>query len=232
MAERQWMRDLPAYTDKSVEHTVGDQPQRFYPLSADAAFQLRAVARPIGKVFSFLTSNDSQRDAGYVQNVFEDKKTGETNTRVETRAPTLELAQFRAKQREDSVDAFITGLLSDEVRGALGVVILDSLRDRSDTAPITSAEGLTFIKKMDLSVMISYLKGVGAANAEVFRPLAEMAGQFKGLAAEKLKGLATSPDAPAPPGSPSSPPSTDESAATASPSLPPKAPTEPVPAST
>jgi hypothetical protein len=36
--------------------------------------------------------------------------------------------------------------------------------------------------------------------------LADMAGTLKGLAKDKLKGLATSPDAPDQPGSPSSPP--------------------------
>jgi len=212
-----WLDKRPTYASKATTIEIEGQAIDFYPVSGDAALMLKAVARPIARILAFITSPDGQKDQHFKQVVQKDAKTGEEYAVVETQPISLDLAQYRARQRAEAIDQFINDLMSEEVRTAIGCVIIDSMRPREDDAELAPARGAAFARKLDLSVLKQYLSAVAKANGALFGPLAGQAASLKEAAAKILAekvaslgqgGSQPSPAAPAKPdaASPTTPP--------------------------
>lgn len=197
MADRNWLKERPAYTSKGTVRAVEGQDISFYPVSGHVALMLRAVARPVAKLISHLTDNSRDGDRRVKHSMFESATDKGANTDMEP--VTLDVIQFRANQRSGAIDEFLESLFSEEVLQVLGCLIIDSMRPRDDIAPPDAAEGGKFARGLDLPIMRQYLAGVVAANGAAFGPLGEALGQLKTLVAQRVKAAVDQP------GSPSSP---------------------------
>lgn len=207
---RSWMRAAPAYTRKYHSATIEGVSREFYPISTELVFMLRAVAKPLGKALSFMQGGEDH-DRKFVQHVETDKGDGRSFNHIEQDPITVELATFRAAQRSKAIDELAEAISGDEVRGLLGMLVLDSMRPRNDEVLPSQAEGLGWIARTDIVELSHYLKAFYEANKEVLGPLVSpFAGAKAALVAKVAATLQTGSSAPS-----GSPPS---SAETASPS--------------
>lgn len=202
MTERTWMKDLPAYTPKRVPHSVGGKLLQFQPLSADVLFMLRGVSGPLLKGLTHLFSGATEgakKDQAFRQKTLNNPTTGESMGFVETDAMPVDILQERFRQRGEVLDEVIRALTSDEARGLVGCLIIDSLRPPDDTAPPELLEGVGFLKNMPLNILFEYLGGVKEANAETFSPFAGMfegMGELMTLAKGRMKTVLTPEESP------------------------------------
>lgn len=207
---RPWMRAATAYTPKFITALVGGTTREFYPISTEFVFMLQAVAKPLGKALAFMQGGDD-RDRKFVRHVQHDKGDGVSFDHLEQDPTTVELATFRAKQREKAIDELCEALAGNEVRGLLGAMICDSMRPRGDLELPTLSEGREWLKSTNIVDLGGYLKAFYEANKEVLGPLVR---PFLGAKAALVKRISetlqTGPSDPS-----GSPPSSD---ATASPS--------------
>jgi len=169
---RKWMQELPAYSPKGVAHEVDGQTLTFYPVCPDVFFKLRSVAPALAMVVTKLLTPPKDTDQSYVSRSYTTPE-GESGVQNESEAISVELAKLREAQTRGVVNDVIEAITSDDTRAAVGCIILDSLRDRNDAAPIELQEGREFMQNRGTPSIFAYLKGVKAANSEVLGPLVE-----------------------------------------------------------
>lgn len=187
MTNATWMKDLPAYTDKGVAHEVAGKTLTFYPASADMIFMLRGIAQPLARGITTLMGGSKGEDQGWQQRSF-DLPDGEggRGTETTTDAITTDLAKLRSLQREQAVDSVMNAFTSEDTKGVLGCLIVDSLRPRDQEASPDLAFAMSWMATVDLPTLGQYLHGLFQANKEVLGPLVEQVSEVKGQLGSKI----------------------------------------------
>lgn len=168
---------------KAIEHKVGDQKLKFYPMSIGTAFKLKSVGKSLSLLLSVLFTSD-KNDAGTKIRLFGNDAGGQDSEQIgEPIMP--ELAALRLKQKADSINSFFDTLTSDETQGIFALIVMDSLRDQFPKEGRPSAAA--FMEGVYLPMLPDLLMGVAKANQGVFGPLADEFGAAMGKARTAMR---------------------------------------------
>ena len=168
------------------EREVNGEMLRFHPISAGLMFRLRRLAVPIARALSTLSQKHTT-DTTVVNRQFEDDGDGGRGAEVINEALSPQLAKLRTQQRADAMQELVEAVTDESNKLLVGQVIIDSLRDSvpRDAAKKT-AEIQEFMDSLDLTTLVSLLKGVASANSEVLGPLED---QVRGIVVPRTKEM-------------------------------------------
>lgn len=150
---------------------IEGQTFTFYTCSFGVVARLAPVIARLMSKFAVLMGN-GQQDQGYVSEDYVDEN-GMVISKTTTEAITAELAETRARQREEAVQVAVETVLADHNRLAVARMISDSLRDdfpRGKDKP-KDDELRAWMDDLDLPVFFQFLMGMLKANKRVFGDL-------------------------------------------------------------
>jgi hypothetical protein len=177
-----WKEKFSFLTPPSIEHAVGGQTLKFYPMSVKVTFQLQSLATPLLESLTVLFSkpeSDAASAADY-------NKDGSLKN-VRNEAVAADIAQLRTEQRQAAMKKAINTLLDPSNSEVAGSLIADALRDDLPR-DMSMADKVAFVDSLTAANLGEMLIGVFKANKEVFAPLLrDLVGPMeKGLAAVGL----------------------------------------------
>lgn len=149
-----------------IEREINGSMVKFHPVRVITVGKLRGFLKPLFRGISAINAAGSTDIAK--ESVETADKEGFRQIRTELKAVTPEIAKLRSEQREKAIDDLIDALLQDQSMRCMAMLILDSLR-----MPSTEKDAKELIDETDLETMFELVKGVAAANKEVFGPLTE-----------------------------------------------------------
>ncbi len=185
-----WREKLPFLTaSDGVEHSVMGSKFTFYPISSGKIFKLKKLAGPIGKLLDTLQKNTNSTSSK-ISRMGETETEGAVET-IETNAIDPKLEEQMALRRQFAIAELIEALTDDKNIGAVGDLILDSIKDTYPRGDAGNPTGSEFIETLPLPALADIVIGVVEANKEVFGPLG---GKIKDAINEKMKNLTPEPE--------------------------------------
>ena len=173
-----------------VEHEVGGEELKFFPLSVTVMFKLRRVALPLPAALSTLFAPNNT-DFTVIQREFSDDGEGGRGKEIITEAISPQLAALRTKERTEALEQAIGALTDEQNAEVVGAVIMDCLREDFPRGSKENPKPGEFIHELDLPCMIECLKGVAKANREVLGPLADRVQSVIAPALDELQATET-----------------------------------------
>ena len=170
--EAGWKDRLSCFSPNFIEHEVGTQTLKFYPVSVGMAFKLRTIGKPIARSLSILFSN-TDRDVGTKDSEVTNED-GSKDRQIEILPISDGLAKIRHEQRIDAIDGIVTALTEEKNAEVVAQIIMDSLCEvfpKDDKKKWPPA--LEFINSMPVPVLGAMIMGIIQANKDVFGPLAD-----------------------------------------------------------
>jgi len=158
----------PCFTPTFINHRVGEQDIKFYPVSLGMMFKLKAIATPIARSITTLFSKKDEDTTRRIVSL----KSGDSETHIG--AVSTELATFRDTQQVEAIGKLVETLTDAETLKVLGEIVMDSMRElfppgsKKDWPP--AAE---FCNTVPLPAFGQMLVGVCQANKDVLGPLGE-----------------------------------------------------------
>jgi hypothetical protein len=177
---KSWEDVLCYSTPSYEEHEVNGKMQKFYPISVGLIFEFRRTGARVVKAVSDLFVN-----------IGHDHRTNDKLTRAgggEERTITLEpvsleIAEFRDKQRAEAWVTAFQAVTDKETINLLFQVVMDSMADAFPkdaqgkfTADAPTPEELA--AKTKLPTLVQMVVGTAKANKDVFGPLAQTVSSF------------------------------------------------------
>lgn len=214
-----WEQDLCYSTPAYKEHKVNGKIQKFYPVTPAHLFRLRRLGSEAAKAISHITS-DRSRDSKTTQQTARIGDTGIESV-IQTEAVSLQLVEYRDKQRADAWSNIFTTATDAETLNIFAGVIMESLRDVFGTLDFP-LEGRPseekFVAKTQLPTMAQMIVGVAKGNKDVLGPLGDRVFSFLAGLEENLYSRVNTLSQAASKAAPDS--TTGSSFKTPSPSLP------------
>jgi len=158
---------------------VNGETLKFYPASLQTAFQVKDILRPlVSGIAQILT--DASGDRGHTST-----KQGEFE-QIEVNPISVEVAQFRAREKEKAILDFLDAFTDKKSTMVLGRIIMDSLRDDYPRRfEVRDVE--VFIDKLDIETFSQFLVGVVKANRGIFGPFGDVVKSAMGRLHEKFR---------------------------------------------
>lgn len=168
-----------------IEHKVGDNTLKFYPISVKTLFKLKAFLGPFGKAIATFTAsnqNDQARigremnapyvgDDGKPYKIAQSDKSfalvRDTETTIEAIDP--KLAEVREAQRLRAIENITTMLSEEKNLETIAEIVIDSLRFPDRPPPAQE-----FIREVPVPLMFEFVMGVIHANKGVFAPVGKL----------------------------------------------------------
>lgn len=185
----QWWRD--SFTaPKGVDHDMGGE-KTFYPVSVGSLVKLKTMGGPLFTALSTLFSS-KESDVQKVIREFDPVAATEAEPASGGGREQLisaidpELARERHTQRAEAIESAVKTLCDDKNIGAVGDLLIDSLRDLFPPDSSKKPKGVEFAKALDVVTMRQGIVGLFKANKEVFGPLAQTAETMLSKVAAKV----------------------------------------------
>jgi len=177
------LNKLGALRKKNTPKIIGDVEFNFYPVRIKRILtgDVRAILEPISEALQVI-----MRPRNVDEKILEEQCVDGTVARA--REPiSLEMAQFRASERQQAVSGAMKALFADETRYKLARLIMDSLRDDCPAEP-SEAEVKSFAdaEGMDITVFADFIKGFMAANTAIFGDLGNLIRERINQAVERM----------------------------------------------
>lgn len=175
-------KDSPVFcSTKAVEYEVGGEILKFWPLSVERVFTLRALATPIAQAIVRLQpgGNDTtiiERQVSYAEG---------PGREVINEAIHPELAKVREAQQAKAIKELIEAVTDPKHAALIGDLLIDSLRELFPDGS-KKPGGNEVLRALPAPRLIEMLRGLMKANAEVVDP----------LVARVVPTKATQPDQP------------------------------------
>jgi hypothetical protein len=163
------MNLTPFLNPSFVEHPVGAEAYKFYPVSLRVLFQLRGLAKPIAQAISTLLTSRSD-DIGR-ESVEVKAPDGGTQLRTTIQPIQDSLAKTRFDQRASTLNALIDQLMSEGAANMIATLIMDSMRDLFPNRTPSAADCAKFVAEVPAERTMEMLAGVAKANKKLFDPL-------------------------------------------------------------
>lgn len=154
-----------------VEETIGDSTFKFYQCSPKAlANSAQLVARLAGAASVMFA--DQNEDVGHTIQDWEDPDSGEKGSTTVINPASEALVAQRAKRKRSAIEEIVEGLLGDEGRKGIIMLVVNSLRDEIDRRNSDAVEdAIQRFDEMDLGHFMDFFVGMMKANAKVFGDL-------------------------------------------------------------
>lgn len=240
-AQQSWQEKVASFCSApTVEHEVGGQTIKFWPVSLRMLTELRSIGRPIAQALGAIMSG-GQNDVSQEMTQSDDTTTdvvddvdaqgnpikrkvlvGVSGTNTRRDAVSVDLAEFRANQKERAIDRLIDAI-SDQNMLVLVKLIFDSCREIFPRNPSNDDLSEFVTEHANTVVVTQFVGGLMKANAQSLGKLGE---QLTESVTRAVRSRISELDAdgstePSPPETPTSSP-TD---AGSPPTSPPPAPT-------
>lgn len=154
-------------TPKIVDHEVNEELLEFFPVSLGVVFQLKDVLRPLAFGLASIMS-DTGSDRGYTTT-----KDSDGFEQSVVNPITVDLARYRAEEKQRAILDFMEAFSDKKSRYALGRLIMDSLRNEFPRK-FEHRDVEEFMDAVDADTMSQLLVGVARANKGVFGPFGDM----------------------------------------------------------
>lgn len=166
-----WKAKLSCFTPNYVEHQVGDDMLRFWPVSVGMVFELRRIGKPLAKSLSVLFDRHNS-DQG-THDILEKDEHGQDRREMTIMPIAVEMAEMRHRQRSEAIEGLIESITSPENAEVIGKVIMDSLHEVFPKGDKNNPPPAAFIKELPTTALGAMLVGVAKANKDVLGPLTE-----------------------------------------------------------
>lgn len=179
----QILEKLGALRKKTTPRIIDDVEFNFYPVRIKRILTgtTREILEPISEALQVI-----MRPRNADEKILEEQCIDGTVARA--REPiSLEMAQFRAQERQQAMQAAMKALFADDTRYKLARLIMDSLRDDCPAEP-SDAEVRDFVDapSMDITVFVEFVKGFMAANTAIFGDLGNLIRERINQAVERM----------------------------------------------
>lgn len=147
--------------------TVNGKEVKFYPISVNTLFRLKALGKPIAKALAVIMGDNTVETTLVNRHINDD----EGNSVMEEHVKAIEADLLREKfnLREDTILSVIDAFLNEESRNLVGQVIVESIKDEfGEETPPPAKE---FMASLDLSTLVQLIVGVIGANAGALEPV-------------------------------------------------------------
>ena len=175
-----------------VEHDVGGETMRFYPLSITMLWKMRHAVEPLVGAFTALSAGKHDFEQTMDQGA-EDEETGEKRIVTHFGAVKPELATMREDRREAALQKAAAALFDPKMRDFVGELLTDSLRDEFTRA---EARDRSTVQQMmdgddenpglDIATLGEMVGGLVKANVRVFGPFRN---QIREMASGRIKAI-------------------------------------------
>jgi len=168
-------------TPNYVEHVVGSDVKRFYPISVKAMFRLRQIGKLLARSLSVLfqptdrqgnTISAHPEDCSTTSEVYKDPD-GTKVEKTSVGAVSLDVARLRSEERARAFEELVDALSDEKNLYVVVGIMADSLRDEFER-PVGDGRIKEVVDTIDLEVLSQYLVGVMKANAKVLTPFLEL----------------------------------------------------------
>jgi len=190
--QKPWRETIASmYEAPTVTAEVGGTEIRFWPISLSMLGRLRSIGRPLAQSIGIIlgggqndvrqemvqsddTAVDSVEDTDDDGNtVMRKVLTGVRGTHTSRHAISVELARFRADQKERAIDKLVEAISSEENQLLIAQLIFDSCREVFPRKP-TDIELKEFVNDSANLVMVGqFIAGILKANAQTLGKLGE-----------------------------------------------------------
>lgn len=166
-----WKAKLSCFTPNYIEHQVGDDTLRFWPVSVGIVFELRRIGKPLAKSLSVLFERHNS-DQG-THDVLEKDEHGQDRREMTIMPIDVEMARLRHDQRSHAIEELIESITSPDNAEVIGKIIMDSLHDVFPKGDKDNPPAAAFIRELPTTALGAMLVGVAKANKDVLGPLAD-----------------------------------------------------------
>ena len=179
-----------------VKSTVDKQEVSFSPCRIETVLKFQPAIAALWQSLDVLLKN-TDKDKGIKQEDVLDIA-GNRISRLDTTALDAEVVALRSKERRGAIDSLMKAVMSEDTKGALGAMILDSLRNDKPAIQAFKDEKLDvtdpakFFSELPTTMVPELIKGMWAANKEAFGPLAGKVATAAAAAAERVQSKVAS----------------------------------------
>lgn len=170
-----WRDKVTFLTPNYIEHPVGGEPQKFWPLSIGAVFKLRRFAPPVAATLATLFDN-KRNDFGQVHREVPDKHGTSRETIIEPIA--RDLAELRHEKGKKAWEELLGTFTDTETMELIAELIMDSLRLEGNDRPPAKE----FMSAVPLTTLYDLMMGVIEANKGVLGPFSDQISQLSSQA--------------------------------------------------
>jgi len=153
----------------SVSVNINGEDVTFHEISAGKIFKLKGLASPLGKLVDTFRRNEANVSSKSSKYAGQDGEPGGEIMEIMAIDPKLEEQQ--SKRRQYAIQEFIEALTDSQNIGALGEIIMDSMKDIFPRGDRDNPPGSEFIQNVPLPVLGQMIGGVIRANEGVLGPL-------------------------------------------------------------
>jgi hypothetical protein len=169
-----WRDRVSAYTPHFVEHEVrGLGKIKFYPVDLHMVFRLRQVGKPLAGAISDLFVDRNNDYTSIERQVMHENGDG-LDREIIAEAVSVEIAKFRAEQREKAVEELIECLTDKDSSAVIAELLMNSMRDEFPKGDPDNPPAAGFFAEINSSQIADLLTGFAKAHKEVFGPLGGM----------------------------------------------------------
>lgn len=187
-ADNGWRETIASICEAPViTHPVGGHDVKFWPISVAMLVKMRSIGRPLAQALGALMGNNqsdvrremTQSDDTAIETVDGDdgqqKKVlvGVTGTNTSHDAISVELARFRADQKEMAIDRIVDAFTKTENQLVIAALVFDSCREIFPRRPENDDLAEFISEQANLVVMSQFLSGIMKANAQALGKLGE-----------------------------------------------------------
>ncbi|HUT78331.1 MAG TPA: hypothetical protein VM285_11620 [Polyangia bacterium] len=150
---------------------VAGRTINFYPVSVRMAFKLKDIGKPLAKAVQALMFTRRDQDVKQDSEEYVNDQTGDFVKKHSVAPLTTELAEYRDKQKGESLDALVETLFADPSRDIIARLMIDSLRDEYEPAYRKNPPGPdvdTFFDDIDIAALRPMVLALAKANSKVF----------------------------------------------------------------
>lgn len=187
-----WKNRMTFRGKRHVEHEVEGQTFNFYPNRIALLQEAAELSQPVAEALMTLMHGPKESDNGSKFTRQNDGDFSREDTEVEP--PSVELLEYRRKERADALSAIFGALGDKRSRLMLGKLLMDSLRDEfkfdqerstGEVEEFLYGDGDQY-EGIDTPTLMAFLSGWMKANARVFGKSGE---SLVGLVRKKLDNL-------------------------------------------
>lgn len=166
-----WKAKLSCFSPNYIEHQVGEDLVRFWPVSVGMVFELRRIGKPLAKSLSVLFDRHNA-DQG-THDVVEKDERGQDRREVTIMPIAVEMAELRHRHRADAIEELIEAIGNPDNAEAIGKILMDSMREVFPPGDKDNPPAKAVIRDIPTTALGAMLVGVTKANKDVLGPLTE-----------------------------------------------------------
>lgn len=178
MSKPKFFERTSLFAPTYIEHKVGEETLRFYPLSVNMLWKMQSAVEPIAQALRLLSAGKNDCEQTIDQGV--DEETGERRVVTHIGAVKPEIAAMRETRMDDQIKKAMDTFFSNEMRAFVGELITDSLRDDFTRAEARNSGTTTLMMEgsdeqpgLDLTTLAGMIMGIVKSNQGVFGPFAQ-----------------------------------------------------------